>query len=336
MPSKNAALLANHTQLETRDFEITAEFTNRAWRPHRGLRRTGLGPFHNRMNLAPLGRSGLLYAQVTGGILLDGGSVQDAFTVATALEGIFNFQVGQIRVAASGSRGIVSSPTSEHLIEMPGTVHLLNTRISRASVERELSGLLNQTIEQSVVFDSELSFRSGNAKRLINLIQSYAWQLSSEDSLIAQSPVAALQAERNLVSLLLESQPHNYTCELKREMRCADPWQLRRSEEYIRSALEVPLTTGDIATMCGVSGRTIRDSFLKYRRCSPTQFVRKLRLEAVRRDLQRADTETTVSHVAARYNFTHFGRFSAAYREAFGELPSETQARTMKSLAVQQ
>ena len=111
------------------------------------LRGPKVGPFHNRMNLAGLGQSGLLYAGVTGGILLDGGSVQSAYTIATALQGGFSFRIGQARVPASGTRGIVCSPTYEHLIDLPGTVQLLNARLSRAAVEKELSSLLNQPID---------------------------------------------------------------------------------------------------------------------------------------------------------------------------------------------
>jgi AraC-like DNA-binding protein len=38
----------------------------------------------------------------------------------------------------------------------------------------------------------------------------------------------------------------------------------------------------------------------------------------------RPDNTTSVTAVAARYGFTHFGRFAAAYRRRFGELPSVT------------
>jgi transcriptional regulator GlxA family with amidase domain len=53
-------------------------------------------------------------------------------------------------------------------------------------------------------------------------------------------------------------------------------------------------------------------------------YVRNLRLERVRAALL-TSAETT-GMIALDAGFTHLGRFAAAYRERFGELPSSTRA----------
>ena len=46
-------------------------------------------------------------------------------------------------------------------------------------------------------------------------------------------------------------------------------------------------------------------------------------------ELTRADPwQVTVSEVAYRWGFTHLGRFAGAYRERFGETPSQTLRST--------
>jgi transcriptional regulator GlxA family with amidase domain len=57
-------------------------------------------------------------------------------------------------------------------------------------------------------------------------------------------------------------------------------------------------------------------------------YLREIRLQHARKDLSAADpTETTVTEIATRWGFLHPGRFSAQYRERFGEPPSATLRR---------
>jgi transcriptional regulator GlxA family with amidase domain len=58
-------------------------------------------------------------------------------------------------------------------------------------------------------------------------------------------------------------------------------------------------------------------------------YLIRLRLHRVRQALL-AGTQgsTTVSAEALNWGFWHFGEFSRAYRECFGELPSDTLRRT--------
>jgi transcriptional regulator GlxA family with amidase domain len=57
-------------------------------------------------------------------------------------------------------------------------------------------------------------------------------------------------------------------------------------------------------------------------------YLTRLRLHRVRQDLLDASPgSTTVSAKALDWGFWHFGEFSRAYKDCFGELPSETLRR---------
>ena len=58
---------------------------------------------------------------------------------------------------------------------------------------------------------------------------------------------------------------------------------------------------------------------------TPSQYILARRLHAVNRELESVENNgTRISDLAMQYGFRHLGRFSAAYRSHFGELPSQT------------
>ena len=60
-------------------------------------------------------------------------------------------------------------------------------------------------------------------------------------------------------------------------------------------------------------------------------YIKKLRYQRVRDDLEMLNGEATVTEVAGRSGFSHMGRFAAEYRRRFGELPSVTARRRRPS-----
>jgi len=58
---------------------------------------------------------------------------------------------------------------------------------------------------------------------------------------------------------------------------------------------------------------------------SPLTYLLRLRLHRARDELRTAASgSTTVTDVAMNWGFWHFGEFSRAYKNCFGEVPSRT------------
>jgi len=97
-----------------------------------------------------------------------------------------------------------------------------------------------------------------------------------------------------------------------------------RAMEWIEDHLDEPLTVSDVAAAAGLSTRQLQEVFRRQRGVSPMEVVRDLRLTRAHAQLRGS---TSVGDVAHACGFGHLSRFASAYRDRFGELPSETLQR---------
>jgi transcriptional regulator GlxA family with amidase domain len=104
---------------------------------------------------------------------------------------------------------------------------------------------------------------------------------------------------------------------------------VERAESYVREHLDTRVPVSRLCRVVGLSERGLRNAFHSVRGMSPTQYMRSVRLRDVRRALSASEgRRATVTGIATSYGFYELGRFAAAYREAFGEVPSETLRST--------
>jgi transcriptional regulator GlxA family with amidase domain len=98
--------------------------------------------------------------------------------------------------------------------------------------------------------------------------------------------------------------------------------------EYIEAHSDAPLTPEILARVGLMGVRTLHASFRERLGTTPMAYVRSVRLDQARTELQRADPAlVSVGEIATRFGFMHLSRFAQQYRERFGELPSVTLQR---------
>jgi AraC family transcriptional regulator, ethanolamine operon transcriptional activator len=109
---------------------------------------------------------------------------------------------------------------------------------------------------------------------------------------------------------------------------------VKTAEDYALSHPGDRLFVSDLCRVAGVSERALEYAFKDVMGLSPVVYLIRLRLHRVRQALlQAAKGSTTVSAEALNWGFWHFGEFSRAYRECFGELPSDTLRRKSEPAA---
>src|SRR5262252_2218447 len=102
------------------------------------------------------------------------------------------------------------------------------------------------------------------------------------------------------------------------------PSDVKKAVAYMRQRTAAKLSVIDLASHCGVAERTLHKHFRAFLGASPLDYWRRLRLAEAREELLRCEHSTSVTDIAARFGFSHFGRFAQQYRRQFGETPSST------------
>ena len=100
------------------------------------------------------------------------------------------------------------------------------------------------------------------------------------------------------------------------------------AEDYALSHMSDHVYVTDLCRVAAVSERTLEYAFKEVMGLTPVAYLMRLRLHRVRQALLEATHgSTTVSAEALNWGFWHFGEFSRAYKDCFGELPSDTLRR---------
>lgn len=103
---------------------------------------------------------------------------------------------------------------------------------------------------------------------------------------------------------------------------------VKDAEDYALAHMGDRLYVTDLCKAAGVSERSLEYAFKGIMGMTPVAYLTRVRLHRVRQVLLTATPgSTTVSVEALNGGFWHFGEFSRAYRDCFGELPSETLRR---------
>lgn len=154
------------------------------------------------------------------------------------------------------------------------------------------------------------------------------------DQLSHRTPTTAAgkaEAGRLLAETMLETFPNNVIGEASRldrgsGSRDATPSLVRNAMHLMEVRAYEDLRLDDLASACGVTSRALQYAFRRELDCTPMDYLRRVRLDLVRRSL-REGSVPSVTDAAARLGFFNPGRFASSYREVFDENPRETLQR---------
>lgn len=142
----------------------------------------------------------------------------------------------------------------------------------------------------------------------------------------APGPEVVAAFERSIVSAAAWALTTAFDREAEPKRSCAAhrTHLLRRACEVIDAKLACGLTMSRLCSIIGTSRRTLENIFIEAFGVSPYQYVRTLRLNAIRRELlSENNAGVSIGDIAARWGVWHFSRFAADYRDMFGKLPSQ-------------
>ncbi|GII05819.1 AraC family transcriptional regulator [Planobispora takensis] len=171
---------------------------------------------------------------------------------------------------------------------------------------------------------------SAAAARHLRRTIAYLHEQVLADPVICDAPLVASTASQLLAVSVLNTFPNNALSDaLPGEQGDGHPDALRRAIAFIDAYAGTDITAVDIATAARVSLRALQYAFRRHLDTTPMGYLRQVRLSCAHADLLAADPTggATVTAIAARWGFFQTGRFSAAYRAAYGRFPTQTLAQ---------
>lgn len=322
-PGKLARVAPNRV-IETTDVDHAEAALSEAYLPLRLRPRAGEHSVGMHLDAARIDR-------VTVGSLLFGSDIRIMTEEAT------NYHIdvplsGHSRSRAGKRDEVFTSPGSAAVF-MPGapadlhwtpdTVELC-LMLDPVIVERELANLLGHELKTPVRFAETMDVSTPGGRSWMRTIDLVVRESAREPGVL-RYPLIARRLEQILIDGLLVEHRHNYSDELSADRFTPRDRAVRRAVELLEGRPEDSWTTRDLAAEVGLSARGLQSGFCDLTGAPPMTYLRGVRLRRTRGDLVDSNAEhTTVSQVAHLWGFTHLGRFAAAYRHEYGELPSDT------------
>jgi AraC-like DNA-binding protein len=142
-------------------------------------------------------------------------------------------------------------------------------------------------------------------------------------------PLLLTEGFRRLAAAMLVVFPNSTQDLDPRPRETGEPATVRRAVEFIDAHAGDAIDLTQIAEASGIGLRGLQMAFRRHRDQTPTEYLRRVRMESAHRDLRTGDPALgdTVAAVAARWGFIHAGRFAVEYRRVYGCSPSETLRR---------
>lgn len=314
---------AAHPLINTSDIDEARASARGIFGPVDWDRVPGQRGFQCRMNSVALGP-----LRFTAGWFAEGlsvGASSDRYHVVLALEDSADaVHRGQRVPIEHGRCGLFVTP-GEHLdIVGPPNSGALVVTAECDALESHFARLTQRAARPQFTPQVDLCAEAGAG--LVRAIQFIAGEVERPASLLA-SPIVRANMQELLLSAMITGVPHDQHHLLAPSTPPISPAYVRRAEAYIAEHAAEAITVSGVATSLGVSVRALQAGFRRYRGTSPRQFLLERRLDLARQQLLRPGPATTVAVVAANTGYAHVGRFSAAYRARFDEMPKETLRR---------
>jgi AraC-like DNA-binding protein len=262
------------------------------------------------------------YLRLGGAVSVTPERARTTYHVNLHVSGSATALCGEQEVAVGPGWASVHSAGQSHVLRVTPGSELIALKLSRELVEGELSALLGRQVTDPIRLAASFALQSTAGRSWLSLARILLTELNGPGLL--DNELVQRQYVRTLVAGLLTAQPHNYSEALLDGHGPLRPRTLRRAQEHVHANFTAPLTVTDLAVAAGCSVRRIQETFSEHLNTSPMTYLRNVRLDHVHHML--AQGCGTVTDVALECGFAHMGRFSAAYKQRFGELPSRTFA----------
>ena len=317
------------TSIRTTERDQAQDVCAQVYFPHRLVALHDPADFAMSLSAVSLGAVSAGLLGYAGEVRLETGELETGYEVNVPLDGPLRTRSGSVDLCATPNLAAVYRPDGRASLHgWAGGGRLFGLKIERAALESTVAELTDEPVRTLVELAPCLDLRSGPGRQWWSLASALVALAEDPGGPLAQPMVARPLAHAVLAGLLY-AVDHPYRDLLARRPARPRPESVRQAVELLESTPEHPWTVPELARRVGVSTRGLQAGFAQHVGQSPMSYLRTVRLRCCHADLRAADpVRCTVADLAARWGFTHLGRFAARYRDRYGRAPSDTLRET--------
>lgn len=317
--------LSRFAAVDTRAPDDAREAIGRIFCPH-FLNPVGpsAGSFHARHHTVQQIDYSVNFVAYGSTVEIDPGELSRFFLLQLPIRGSAKVRCGTVAAdVGAGRRGSILSPTLGTRMTWNEGCEKLIVLLRREAVEGQFETLTHERM-RTIEFDTgvDLAGPVGSAIR-----QHAQLMLGAAEAGDGMPDAYRMLLRDGLTTLLLSSLSSSVAWAFQRPAPSADPMAVRRAQEFMAANAGRAISMAEIAAASGVSLRSLQDAYRRSRNMTLGEGLLSLRLERFRKSLIEPGDPASVTDAAFSAGFGHLGRAAAAYRERYGEMPSETLRR---------
>lgn len=256
-------------------------------------------------------------------VSVDPGSLENFFLVQLPLVGSDEQLAGSDYLLSHARYATVHSPDDRLTMNWSSDCQKIVLRIERKALEKHASNLIGHGSGKALSFRVGMDLSRDEGASWSGIARCIFDQLQRSPQLF-DIPLIRAQFEDTLMTTLLQWQPNNLVGTGAACTKRVLPRYVKLAEEYIQAHPELPITVETLASLTGISVRSLYSGFQSFLGVSPMRYLRDVRMERVHQDLLDPSKPRSVTEVATRWGFYQLGRFASEYRSRFAETPRET------------
>lgn len=314
--------LSRFAAVDTRSPDAAREAIGRIFCPH-FLSPVERNPqsFHARHHTVEQAGYSVNFVSYGATVEIDPGELSRFFLLQIPLTGSASVRCGTVATdVVAGATASVLSPTLPTRMTWHEGCEKLIVLIQREVMEAQFEALTHET-GCAIEFKTGVDMGSACGRALRQHAHTMLSAVEEGDTVAKPYQVLLRDA---LTTLLLTGFSSNKSAAFAKPVPSAGSSAITRAEEFIRANAARAISMVEVAEAAGVSLRSLQDAYKRSQGMTLGDGLLNARLARFREGLLSAGSHGTVADVAFASGFGHLGRAAAAYKERFGEAPSET------------
>ncbi len=315
--------LLNTDSVASDDFEETQKVVSARFCDHHmslSRRETAVAYQHQHVRTGAISFCRMKYGS---DVRIDTENNDDFYLVQIPLRGTDRQQHDRNSVLSDCHKATLHMPGDPLHMHWSSDCEKLAIRIDRHYLDQLSSAICGRSVANELRMNYEILLDDARGQALKQRAMLLFSEMTTTPDLFSHDIILQQNIENLSSSLLLwYSNVQQFNMQQK-----VLPRHVRLATDYLEANAHQPIDAVELARLSGVSLRSLYSGFHDFLHCTPSRYLREIRLQKVRQDLICPDQPANVTAIATRWGFSQLGRFSSEYAQRFGESPRETIKR---------